>query len=210
MGEAALMLEVTDVVAGYGRVEVLKGVSLRVPRSGIVAVLGSNGSGKTTLMKAITGLIPLRAGQIRYDGQVLDRFPPEARVRLGISLVPQAKEIFPNMTARENLEMGAVVRRDRAQIKADLAWVYELFPVLFEKRRRPARALSGGEQQMVVIGRALMSRPRLMLLDEPFAGLAPAVVDHIASVIGTIHDRGTTIVLIEQNVELALETSRYA
>jgi len=129
-------------------------------------------------LNGVRMLDPVRAGQIRDEGPVLDRVPPEARVRLSISLVPQAREIFPNMTTVESLEMGAVVRRDRAQIKADLTWVYELFPVLFENRWRPARALSGGEQQMVVIG--------------------------------TIHERGTTIVLIEQNLELALETSRYA
>jgi branched-chain amino acid transport system ATP-binding protein len=204
------MLEVADVVAGYGRVEVLKGVSLQVPSTGIVAVLGSNGSGKTTLMKAITGLLPITAGRITFEGEPLEGIAPERRVRRGISLVPQAKEIFANMTVLENLEMGAVVRRNAREVKADLSWVYELFPVLFQRRQRPARALSGGEQQMVVIGRALMSRPRLLLMDEPFGGLAPAVVDHIAGVIDTIHTGGTSILLIEQNVELALRTSRYA
>ena len=198
------MLEVTEVVSGYGRAAVLRGVSLQVPQGAIVGLLGPNGAGKTTLAKTISGLLPCRAGRIELDGIALHGRRAQDIVRLGLVQVPQGRMLFPEMTVEENLEMGAYLVRARASIQHGLARVIALFPILGERRRQLAGVLSGGEQQMLAIGRALMLEPRLLILDEPSIGLAPRIVDEIFAVIRRINAEGTAILLVEQNARRVL------
>ena len=198
------LLEVDAVDVFYGRVQALRGVSLRVEEGEIVALIGSNGAGKTTTLRTISGLARPATGEVRLDGTPISDLGAEKVARLGIGHAPEGRRLFSRMTVRENLDLGAYARRDRAGIKADADRVYELFPRLLERRSQVAGSLSGGEQQMVAIGRALMGRPRLLLLDEPSLGLAPILVDTIFSVIRDINERGTTVLLIEQNARLAL------
>jgi branched-chain amino acid transport system ATP-binding protein len=180
-------------------------VSLHVAPGEIVALIGSNGAGKTTLLRAVSGLVRPSAGSIVFDGgQRLDRLPAHAIVRAGVSHVPEGRQVFGNLTVRENLELGAYQRRDRAASRATLERVFELFPVLKERLPQSASTLSGGEQQMLAIGRALMAQPRLMLLDEPSLGLAPLVVQTIFAIVREINSAGTTILLVEQNAHMAL------
>jgi branched-chain amino acid transport system ATP-binding protein len=181
-----------------------------VPRGAIVTVLGANGAGKTTTLRVITGLLRSDHGTITYEGQRIDRLPPDRIVRVGISMVPERREVFPEMTVRENLVMGAYARRDCRAIRDDLAQVWALFPGLRDRQGQVAGSLSGGQQQMLAIGRALMARPRLMLLDEPTLGLAPVLVQRIFDVIAEINRTGVTILLVEQNADRALALSRYA
>ncbi len=197
------MLTVAHLSVWYGATEVLRDVSFEVPEGRVVALLGGNGSGKTTVLNALTGLIRPRAGAITIAGHATAGWPPDRVVKHGMAHVPQGREVFATMTVAENLELGAVTRRDRAGIAADLAELRGLFPALATHWRKRAGALSGGEQQQVAIARALMARPRLLLMDEPSAGLSPAVVEAMVATIRQLHARGLTIVLVEQNVGVA-------
>ncbi len=198
------MLEIQGLHAAYGRIRALHDVSLRVGAGESVCLLGANGAGKTTTVRCITGLHRPLAGEVRLEGRPIHRLPPERLVRMGLTMVPERRDLFPELSVRDNLLLGAYTRRDRQAIAADLAWVYELFPRLRERLGQVAATLSGGEQQMVAIARALMARPRLLVLDEPTLGLAPNLVPMIFQTIATIRARGVTILLIEQNAHLAL------
>ena len=197
------MLNLSDISVSYGMIAALKGVSLRVDQGEIVALIGANGAGKSTTLMAVSGVTGLRSGTITYEGEAISGLPVHAVVAKGVSQVPEGRRIFPRMTVRENLEMGAFLR-DRGGWEADLERVYGLFPVLRERSRQLGGTLSGGEQQMLAIGRALMSRPRLLLLDEPSLGLAPIIVSRIFRIIEEINRQGTTILLVEQNASAAL------
>jgi branched-chain amino acid transport system ATP-binding protein len=199
------ILEVEDIHTYYGNIEALKGVSLTVEEGEIVTMLGSNGAGKSTTLRSISGLTSPRQGAIRFGGEDISAVPPQDIVRRGISLSPEGRHCFPRMTVRENLDMGAYLRRDGHG--EDLERVYELFPRLKERERQKAGTMSGGEQQMLAIGRALMARPRLLLLDEPSMGIAPVLVDRIYETIREINRQGTTILLVEQNAHHALATA---
>jgi len=200
------VLRVDSIVAGYGRTRILHGVSLNVPKGGLVALLGGNGTGKSTTLKAIVGLVDVQEGQVVLDGRVINDVPAEQRASLGLSLVPQGKEVFAGMSVEENLLMGAYHRRrDRQGIASDLEGVYQRFPRLKERRKVNAGMLSGGERQMLSIGRSLMARPSMLLLDEPSAALAPRIVEEIAEAILGLRDLGLTLLLVEQNVGMALD-----
>ena len=202
MSEAMLEVEGLDVY--YGAVHALKGVSLRAAPGEIVTLIGANGAGKSTLLRAVSGLVPARAGAIRFEGRELGRMPAHEIVGLGISHAPEGRMVFANLTVEDNLELGAYRRKDRAAIRQDRDQVYRLFPRLQERASQPSGTLSGGEQQMLAIGRALMSRPRLLLLDEPSLGLAPLLVREIFRTIQEINGRGVTVLLVEQNAHMAL------
>ncbi len=204
------MLEIRDIHTYYGNIHALKGVSLYVERGEIVTLIGGNGAGKTTLLNTISGILHPREGSIWFEGERCDGTPAHRMVELGISQCPEGRRIFSRMTVRENLEMGAYTRRDRQGIQRDLARVFEIFPVLAKRRKQVAGTLSGGEQQMLSIGRALMSSPRLLLLDEPSMGLAPMLVETIFDVIREINARGTTVLLVEQNAAMALSVANRA
>jgi branched-chain amino acid transport system ATP-binding protein len=203
-GAGGMLLEVHELVAGYGPVRALDGVSLEVGEREAVAIIGANGAGKTTLLMAISGLVAARTGTVRFRDRPLGGVPPHAIVRAGIGHVPEGRRIFPRLTVRENLELGAVARRERTGVAADIATVCELFPVLAARMRQPGGTLSGGEQQMLAIGRALVGRPRLLLLDEPSLGLAPLVVEAVFGAIAALVARGLAVVLVEQNAGAAL------
>ena len=198
------MLALESVAAGYGDVLAIRSVSLEVRDGECVALIGSNGAGKTTTLRAITGLVPVRAGRIVFDGHSLVGLDPGRVVAFGLAHVPEGRELFPSLTVRENLEMGARSPDARAARRASLDEVFALLPRLRERERQAAGTLSGGEQQMLAIGRGLMARPRLLLLDEPSLGLAPLAVRHILEIVATVNRRGTTILLVEQNVRRAL------
>ena len=204
-GKALLQLE--NVHAGYGPTEVLKGIDLIVDEREIVAVLGANGAGKTTMLMTICGVNECRQGNIRFAGGTLNNLPPHEIVRLGISQVPEGRRIFPRLTVRENLEMGAFQRHDNGSLAEDMERVFASFPILKERQRQLGGTLSGGEQQMLAISRALMARPRLLLLDEPSLGLAPLVVTRIFEIIREINRQGTMILLVEQNANMALHVA---
>ena len=211
-GGAAPLLELDEVQVHYGKVEALKGISFNVNAGEIVTLIGANGAGKTTTLKTISGVRPLTKGHIRFQGQDISHVPPHRRVELGISQAPEGRGIFPGMTVRENLEMGAYVRRGkaRATVANDLQGVFELFPRLQERVAQMAGTLSGGEQQMLAIGRALMAKPKVLLLDEPSMGLAPMLVAQIFSIITEINRAGTTVLLVEQNAAQALQRASRA
>ena len=198
------MLELHDVHSFYGNIEALKGISLTVEEGEIVTLIGANGAGKTTTLRTITGLIKPRQGTVTLEGEDLTKFKPHEIVYKGVSMVPEGRGIFARLTVAENLDMGAYIRNDKDGIKEDLERVYELFPRLKERRSQVAGTLSGGEQQMLAMGRALMARPRLLLLDEPSMGLAPVLVELIFDTIVNINKQGTTILLVEQNALMAL------
>ena len=210
LGTAAPLLEVRDLAVSYGKIDVLTGLSFQVLPGAITALLGGNGTGKSTALKTISGLVRPRAGSILLAGEEVGALSPEAIVRRGITQVPQGKELYPSMTLEENLLLGGFIRRDKREVREDLARVYDLFPSIRSKRSIHARALSGGERQMLSIGRGLLARPRLMMLDEPSAALAPLAVEEIFAVIQRINREGTTILLVEQNVSMALEVAGYA
>lgn len=199
------MLEVRGIEAGYGDVQVLSALSLSVQEKEIVTLLGSNGAGKTTTLRCICGLVAPRKGEVIFRGQSLSELPASERARLGIALVPEGRELWPQLTVRENLELGAYHRAARARAAQNLERVHALFPRLLERRGQFAGSLSGGEQQMCAIGRALMSEPSLLLLDEPSLGLAPIVVEQMFGAIRALHGAGMTILLVEQNLAAALE-----
>ena len=198
------LLEVRELVAGYGPVRALDGVSLEIGEREAVAIIGANGAGKTTLLMAISGFVVPRSGAVRFRDRALAGVPPHAIARTGIGHVPEGRRIFPRLTVRENLELGAVARPERSGVAADIATVCELFPVLATRMRQPGGTLSGGEQQMLAIGRALVGRPRLLLLDEPSLGLAPLVVETVFNAIADLVARGLAVVLVEQNARAAL------
>ncbi|MEV0647209.1 ABC transporter ATP-binding protein [Phytomonospora sp. NPDC050363] len=199
-----MLLEIEDLNVHYGRIQALHGISLTVDEGEIVALIGANGAGKSTTMRAISGLRRASAGRIVFGGKDITKLRADRRVVAGISQAPEGRGIFPGMTVGENLNMGAYTRNDKAGIASDLARVFELFPRLAERRKQPGGTLSGGEQQMLAIGRALMSRPKLMLLDEPSMGLAPKLIAQIFEIILEIREQGTTILLVEQNAQQAL------
>jgi branched-chain amino acid transport system ATP-binding protein len=201
-----MLLDVEDLHTFYGNIEALKGISLSVKAGEVVTLIGSNGAGKSTTLRSICGLTPARSGTIHFRGVDISVTPPQEIVRLGISHAPEGRRCFARMTVLENLELGAFLRRDEA-IKDDLARVFDLFPRLQERRKQKAGTLSGGEQQMLAIGRALMASPDLLLLDEPSMGLAPILVERIYETIAEINRQGTTILLVEQNANFALEVS---
>jgi branched-chain amino acid transport system ATP-binding protein len=200
------LLEVEEIRAGYGNIEALKGVSLTVEEGEVVTLIGSNGAGKSTTLRAITGLTPANAGTIRLDGKDITRVSPQEIVGRGIALSPEGRHCFPRMSVRENLDMGAFLRRG-PEVSSDMEHVYSLFPRLKERENQKAGTMSGGEQQMLAIGRAMMARPRLLLLDEPSMGIAPILVQRIYQTIGEINRAGVTILLVEQNANYALDVS---
>ncbi len=199
------MLALESIAAGYGDLVAVRSVSLEVHPGECVALIGANGAGKTTTLRAIAGLLPLRAGRIVFDGRSLAGLDPRRVVELGLAHVPEGRQVFPSLTVRENLEMGARTSAARAARRGSLDEVFTLFPRLEERQGQVAGTLSGGEQQMLAIGRGLMARPRLLLLDEPSLGLAPLAVRGILEIVETVNRRGTTILLVEQNVRRALE-----
>jgi branched-chain amino acid transport system ATP-binding protein len=200
------LLDVADIHTFYSSIEALKGVSLTVEEGEIVTLIGSNGAGKSTTLRSIAGLTPPREGSITFDSEEIATLPPQDVVQRGISLSPEGRHCFPRMTVKENLDLGAYLRRD-AEIEDDRGRVYDLFPRLQEREKQKAGTMSGGEQQMLAIGRALMARPRLLLLDEPSMGIAPILVERIYETIVEINRQGTTILLVEQNANYALEVS---
>jgi branched-chain amino acid transport system ATP-binding protein len=206
-GERSTLLVLQTVHSAYGNIRALRGISLTVERGEVVTLIGSNGAGKTTTLRTIMGLLVPRAGQITLEGQHIEGLATDRIVRLGIAQSPEGRRIFPRMSVLENLDMGAFARRDREQIPADLEHVFRLFPRLKERLRQRAGTLSGGEQQMLAMGRALMARPKVLLLDEPSMGLAPIFVETIFSIIRTINAEGTTILLVEQNARMALQVA---
>ncbi|MEV8515618.1 ABC transporter ATP-binding protein [Dactylosporangium sp. NPDC051484] len=205
-----MLLELDNVSLLYGRIQALHGISLAVEEGEIVALIGANGAGKTTTMRAISGLRPIHGGAIRFNGEDISRLRSDLRVVRGIGQSPEGRGLFPGMTVRENLEMGAYTRRDAAGIREDMERVLNLFPRLRERIKQPGGTLSGGEQQMVAVGRALMTRPKLLLLDEPSMGLAPMLIQQIFSIITEINQQGTTILLVEQNAQQALSRAHRA
>ncbi|HEY0890200.1 MAG TPA: ABC transporter ATP-binding protein [Nocardioides sp.] len=204
------LLRLEDVVLNYGKIEALHGLTLEVNEGEIVALIGANGAGKTSTMRAISGVRGLQRGKIFFDGQDVTRLRADQRMRKGLCLAPEGRGIFPGMTVTENLDMGAYSRKDKAAIAEDFQRVYDLFPRLLERKRQVAGTMSGGEQQMLAIGRALMSRPRLLLLDEPSMGLAPMLIQQIFDIISEINGQGTTVLVVEQNAKQALTRAHRA
>ena len=198
------MLEVSNLHSAYGRIEVLRGVSLEVRAGEIVALIGSNGAGKTTLLRALSGVQPITKGEIRFRGERVDRLPPHRRVERGVTQSPEGRQVFGPLSVADNLRLGAYMRRDK-DIENDRDRIFEMFPVLREKRFQAAGGLSGGQQQMLAIGRALMGKPRLLLLDEPSLGLSPILVDQILAAVVSLKANGITVLLVEQNASAALE-----
>jgi branched-chain amino acid transport system ATP-binding protein len=201
------LLEVSEIDAHYGRIQALRNLSLNVDKGEIVALIGSNGAGKTTTLRTISGLMHPGRGTIRFDGHDITRTRPERIVDMGICQSPEGRRLFARMTVMDNLMMGAYTRRDAAEIKADVEHVFELFPRLRERRNQIAGTLSGGEQQMCAMGRALMAKPKLLMLDEPSLGLSPLLVETIFNIIGEINSTGTPVLLVEQNARKALEVA---
>jgi branched-chain amino acid transport system ATP-binding protein len=199
------MLEVRGLHCRYGKVGVLNGISLEVREGELVSLIGANGAGKTTTLKAISGLVPPVGGRVLFEGKDITSAPARRILALGIAHCPEGRRVFPYMTVQENLEMGCYLRADRARIATDMERTFARFPVLAERRSQPAGTLSGGEQQMLAIGRALISRPRLMLFDEPSLGLAPTMVERTFEIIAEIRKEGTTVLMVEQNAYAALE-----
>jgi len=199
------LLEVEHIHSYYGNIHALRGVSLTVEEGEVVTLIGSNGAGKTTTLRSINGILPPREGRIIFRGEEIQGMPPHGMIGKGIAQSPEGRKVFHRMTVLENLEMGAYHRNDRAEIRQDMDRVFDLFPRLEERAKQEAGTMSGGEQQMLAIGRALMSRPKLLLLDEPSMGLAPVLVERIFQIIEEINKQGTTILLVEQNANVALE-----
>jgi branched-chain amino acid transport system ATP-binding protein len=205
-----MLFEIKDLEVHYGKVQAVKGVSLHLNADNIITLIGANGAGKSSTLRTISGLVRPSAGEIRFQGERIDRLAPEKIVALGIAHVPEGRHVFPELTVLENLMTGAYLRRDKQKIKQDLDEVFGHFPRLRERRPQYAKTLSGGEQQMLSMGRALMAAPKLLLLDEPSIGLSPVLVQEIAKIVVEIHARGVPVVLVEQNAELALRIADYA
>lgn len=204
------MLSLKNIVVHYGGVEALKGISIDVEKGSIIALIGANGAGKSTCLRAISGLVPLTSGEIWFDGERIDGMAPERIVKLGIAHVPEGKRLFLKMSVFDNLLTGAFLRNDKVGVERDLQKAYEYFPILGERRRQQASTLSGGEQQMLAFGRALLSNPHLFLFDEPSLGIAPIIVHEIGERIRRLADEGYTIILVEQNATIALELAEKA
>ena len=204
------MLEIKDLHVSYGGIQALRGVSLTVPEGKIVTLIGANGAGKSTLMRTISGLVKAQSGSILWNGQEILTKPIDQIVAGGIAMSPEGRRVFADLTVVENLKIGAYLRRDKTGIQQDLEWVYSLFPRLKERSWQSAGTLSGGEQQMLAVGRALMSKPKLLMLDEPSLGLAPLVVREIFDIIRTVNQQGITVLLNEQNANMALKVADYA
>ena len=202
------LLEIKDLRVSYGGIEALKGISFHVEEGQIVTLIGENGAGKSTTLRAISGLAPVKSGAILYDGQAINGLNPQKIVSMGVGMVPEGRRVFPNLTVLENLKIGAYLRRD--DLKHDIEYVYSLFPRLRERSWQMAGTLSGGEQQMLAVGRALMMKPRILMMDEPSLGLAPLVIRDIFEIIKTLHAQGMTILLVEQNANAALKVADYA
>ena len=202
------LLEIKDLRVSYGGIEALKGISFHVEEGQIVTLIGANGAGKSTTLRAISGLAPVKSGTILYDGQAINGLNPQKIVSMGVGMVPEGRRVFPNLTVLENLKIGAYLRRD--DLKHDIEYVYSLFPRLRERSWQMAGTLSGGEQQMLAVGRALMMKPRILMMDEPSLGLAPLVIRDIFEIIKTLHAQGMTILLVEQNSNAALKVADYA
>jgi branched-chain amino acid transport system ATP-binding protein len=205
-----MLLEVKDLRVNYGHIEAIRGISFEVPEGSVTALIGANGAGKTTTLKTLSGLRPVRSGSVVFEGKEITGLAPFERVKLGISQSPEGRGCFVGMTVRENLDMGAYVRRDKAAIGEDLERAFTLFPRLKEREKQIVGQMSGGEQQMVAIGRALMARPRLLLLDEPSMGLAPKLIQQIFSIVQEINEQGTTVLIVEQNAAQALKLAHHA
>jgi branched-chain amino acid transport system ATP-binding protein len=205
-----MLLEVRNLHVHYQKVAALKGISLKVPSGGIVTIIGANGAGKSTTLRAISGLTKPSSGEIHFNGERIDNLPPEKIVARGIAHVPEGRRIFPDLSVEENLRIGAFLRTDKGTIESDIDGIFQRFPRLKERRTQWARTLSGGEQQMVAIGRALMSGPKLLLLDEPSMGLSPVLVQEMARIVADIAETGVPVVLVEQNAGLALRLASYA
>jgi branched-chain amino acid transport system ATP-binding protein len=199
-----MLLEMENIAVHYGKSLAVEGISLDVPEGSVVSIIGANGSGKSTLLRAMVGLVPLSSGQIRFSGSRIDGMTTTEIVKRGIALVPEGRQLFPYLTVLTNLKLGASLRKDKQGIAEDLESVYDLFPRLRERRSQKAGTLSGGEQQMVAIGRGLMAKPRLLCMDEPSLGLAPIVIEQLGEVIKDINRKGVSVLLVEQNVHLAL------
>ena len=204
-----MLLEIKNIEVHYQKVAAVKGISLKLDGSQIITLIGANGAGKSTTLRTISGLKRATNGEIWFDGTRIDRMKPERIVKLGIAHVPEGRHVFPDLTVYENLQTGAYLRSDKAQIARNLEEIYIHFPILKERRNQLGKTLSGGEQQMLAIGRALMSKPRVLLMDEPSLGLSPIMVEEIAKIIGEVHKRGIPVVLVEQNAELALSLADY-
>jgi branched-chain amino acid transport system ATP-binding protein len=207
-GNGAPLLELEDVHTYYGTIEAIKGISLTVNEGEVVTLIGANGAGKSTTLRSIQGINKPKRGRILFKGEDIVGRPPHEIVRMGISQSPEGRRLFARMTVLENLEMGAFQRRDRSEVQQDVARVFDLFPRLAERRAQKAGTLSGGEQQMCAMGRALMARPKLLLLDEPSMGLAPVLVERIFEIVSEINSQGTTILLVEQNALMALDVAK--
>lgn len=201
-------LKIEDLKINYGGIEAVKGISLDIPEGKIITLIGANGAGKSSTLRAISGLVRPKSGKIVFNGEDITSKDPTQIVTKGITLVPEGRKIFPDLTVKENLKIGAYLRNN--DISGDLKWVYELFPRLKEREWQAGGTLSGGEQQMLAVGRALMSRPKLIMMDEPSLGLAPIVVQDIFKIIKTVNEQGITVLLIEQNANMALQTADYA
>ena len=204
------MLKITDLQVSYGGIEAVKGISLEVPEGKIVTLIGANGAGKSTTLRSVAGLVPVKSGKIQLLDKDITNRSSDQIVSMGITLVPEGRRVFPDMTVLENLKIGAYLRRDKGEMDKDLHWVYDLFPRLKERSWQVAGTLSGGEQQMLAVGRALMSRPKIIMMDEPSLGLAPIVVQGIFDIIREINRQGVTILLIEQNANMALKVADQA
>ncbi|WP_405379396.1 ABC transporter ATP-binding protein [Phascolarctobacterium sp.] len=204
------MLKVNDLVVSYGGIEALKGISLEVPEGKIVTLIGANGAGKSTLLRSIMGLVKPESGSITYNDKKILGLNSQKIVESGITLVPEGRRVFPNLTVLENLQIGAYMRKDKEEIEKDIRWIYDLFPRLEERSWQMAGTLSGGEQQMLAVGRALMCRPKVLMMDEPSLGLAPLIIKDIFKIIQEINKQGMTILLIEQNANMALKVADVA
>lgn len=204
-----MLLEAKNIAVNYGNINAIRDISIAVPQGQIITIIGANGAGKTTTLRALSGMVPITKGEIYFDGHRIDGMPSHKIVAHGIAHVPEGRRIFPDMTVEENLRTGAYLRKDTEKVERDLRDVFARFPRLKERKTQRAQTMSGGEQQMLAIGRALMSDPKILLMDEPSMGLAPVIVEEIAKIIEEINARGISVVLVEQNAELALELANH-
>ena len=200
-----MMIELNSINAGYGEIQIVRDVSMGIDNNEIVALVGANGAGKSTIIKTISGLVPVSSGSIVFEGKRIENMPAHKIITNGISLVPEGRRLFPYMTVQENLELGAYVENNRKKVQENMGWVFGLFPILDERRTQLAGTFSGGEQQMLTIGRALMSRPKFLMMDEPSLGLSPVIVGEVFKTVQVLQNEGVTILLVEQNVRKSLE-----
>ena len=200
-----MMIELKDINAGYGQVQIVRDVSMNIDNNEIVALIGANGAGKSTIIKTISGMLPVSSGSIIFEGKRIENMPAHKIITNGIALVPEGRRLFPYMTVQENLELGAYVENNREKVQENMEWVFSLFPILQERRTQLAGTFSGGEQQMLTIGRALMSKPKFLMMDEPSLGLSPMIVDEVFKTVKVLQSEGVTILLVEQNVRKSLE-----